>query len=469
MKAMMRRMVTPAIEFVNFEAVNKVPTISNLKECRMSIMNGITNVWYEYVPNSYDTTKEVPLVIQIHGGGHDGKRWANLTIWHEIAEKEGCIIVYPNSPEYGCWPCEDDDIKYVNDLIQHICSKYKIDKKRIYMQGMSNGDMMTLAFSMRYPEVLAAAGYMSGPSHEEVLDGDRPSGALPILQMRGELDINWQLTKEVEDVYEMRYSMNDFNREIWEKVNGCIGKVPSLAICGKDNYLYYFGDNAPIIEWEIQGMGHREPVYSAQILWDRIYSGYERDGSNIVKKETKTPMVGDKDIVVVAAGSNKAYKSGEIIQYNELPTGVARIILPVQTHHFCPIKLDEMAETEVMSIPIEFFQNVYGAKVSVFDAGEKAEIVFMDGKTIRLEADSMLIHVDGTYMAMQKPCILRCGIFYVPLAEFCQMVMGKQVSFADDVMCITDHYAILGKYTARVIRTLLGGVMRKREKAIWYE
>ena len=70
-------------------------------------------------------------------------------------------------------------------------------------------------------------------------------------------------------------------------------------------------------------------------------------------------------------------------------------------------------------------------------------------------------------MEMQKPCIFRCGIFYVPLAEFYNMIMGKKVSFADDVMCITDHYAVIGKYTARVIRKLLGGAMRKREKAIW--
>lgn len=462
-------MVTPAVEVVNFESVNKVPVIKNLKECRKSIMDGMTNVWYEYVPESYDGDKEVPLVVQVHGGGHDGKRWANLTIWHELAEKEGFIVIYPNSTEYGCWPCEEADIKYLYDLIQHICSKYKIDKKKIFMQGMSNGDMMTLAFSMKHPEVLAAAGYMSGPSAEEILDGDRPSGALPIIQMRGELDINWRLTPEVEDVYEMRYSMNDLNREIWEKVNGCEEKVPALAINGKDNYLYYFGENAPIIEWEIQGMGHREPVYSAQVVWDRIYSGYERDGVKIVKKETKTPMKGDDDIVVVAAGSNKAYKSGEIIQYNQLSTGVAKILLPAKAPHFCPIKLDEMCETEVMSVPVEFFSEIYGAKVSISNAGDKVEVIFQDGKSVKLEADSMLVNMDGTYMAMQKPCIFRCGIFYVPLAEFCQMIMGKQVSFADDVMCITDHYAVLGRYTARVIRKLLGGIMRKREKAIWNE
>ena len=67
---------------------------------------------------------------------------------------------------------------------------------------------------MRHPQVLAAAGYTSGPSSEEGIDGDRPVGALPIIQERGELDINYMLSKDVEDVYEKRYHMNDINREL---------------------------------------------------------------------------------------------------------------------------------------------------------------------------------------------------------------------------------------------------------------
>ncbi len=36
-----------------------------------------------------------------------------------------------------------------------------------------------------------------------------------------------------------------------------------------------------------------------------------------------------------------------------------------------------------------------------------------------------------------------------------------------EVMCICDHYAVLGKYTARVMRNLLGGIMRPRKKYEW--
>ena len=48
-----------------------------------------------------------------------------------------------------------------------------------------------------------------------------------------------------------------------------------------------------------------------------------------------------------------------------------------------------------------------------------------------------------------------------------RLVMGKQVSVAHDVMCISDHYALLGKYTARIISRILGGTMRPHEQVDW--
>ncbi len=462
MKTGMRKMIRQSLEVVDFERINKIPAIRGLKECHQEIMPGYRNVWYEYVPKSYDKSQRVPLVVQLHGGGNDGKRWAELTIWHELAEKEGFIVIYPNSPEYGLWPCEEEDINYLYDLIVCIKKKYSIDETRVYMQGMSNGDMMTLAFSMRYPEVLAGAAYITGPSSEEIIDDDRPTGALPILQMRGELDINWKLTREMVDVYENRYVINDFNRKIWEDVNGTEGTVPQLAIDGKDNYLYYKGSKATIVNWEVQGMGHREPVYSAQVVWDRMYRGCRRENGKLMIDQEIDENKADKDIVVIAAGANKAYSGGEIIHINEMKLSSVRIMVPADAWHFCPVKLDEMCETEVMCVPAEFFEKVYHAKLEYMDAGEKAVLTLEDKRVVTLMADSLLIQVDGKYLAMQKPCLQRCGIFYIPVAEFCRILLHKQISMADDVMCICEHYAVLGRYTARVMRELLGGVMRPR-------
>ena len=236
MKSMIRKMGRQAVSVVNFEDMNRVPPPAKLQEAKGEIVPGMENIWYEYIPDCYRRDKPLPLVIQLHGGGNDGRRWADYTVWHELAERKGMIIVYPNSPDYECWSCQKRDIQYLCDLIQLLRQKYAIDESSIYMQGMSNGDHMTLAFTMAHPEIPAAAGYATGPSDEEVLDGDLPIGPLPIIQMRGEKDINWKLTPETEDIYENRYHMNDLNREIWLDVNGVEDEIPSLTIQGKDNF-----------------------------------------------------------------------------------------------------------------------------------------------------------------------------------------------------------------------------------------
>lgn len=462
MKSMIRKAGRQAVSVVNFEAMNRVPPLKGLREARGEIVPGMTNIWYEYVPACYDPGTPLPLVIQLHGGGNDGRRWADYTVWHEMAERKGLIIVYPNSPDYECWTCGQRDIQYLYDLIQLLCKKYTVDESRIFMQGMSNGDQMTLAFTMAHPEVLAAAGYATGPSDEEVLDEDLPTGPLPIIQMRGETDINWKLTPETPDIYENRYHMNDLNREIWQPVNGAEHCLPTLSIEGKDNFLYYPGEKAPIINWEIASMGHREPVYGAQVFWDRLYSGCRRENGEPVVSQPDKPITGEDNTVLIAMGSHLAYRKNGTIPFGRPVAGAARMFLPAELPHFCPVKTGEMCETEVLCAPAEFFAAVFNAVITYEDAGDTCVLTFPEGRHVILRSSAVLFEDNGEFRALQKPCVLLCGTFFVPVGELCQMLFGSHVSMADDVLCISDHYAVLGRYTARVIRKLLGGEMRPR-------
>ncbi len=463
MKSMTRRAGRQAVSVVNFESLNRLPVPASLREARGEIVPGMENIWYEYVPSCYQPGTCLPLVVQLHGGGNDGRRWADYTLWHEMAERKGLIIIYPNSPDYECWSCQERDIQYLLDLIDLICSKYSVDRSRIYMQGMSNGDQMTLAFAMAHPEVLAAAGFATGPSSGDILDGDLPSGPLPVIQMRGEKDINWKLTEDTPDLYETRYSMNDLNRDIWLDVNGA-RNLPAVSIQGKDNFLFYPGTRSPLVQWEIAGMGHREPVYGAQVFWDRLYSACHREDGQAKAGTPLRPVKGDDDLILIALGSHMAYRKNERIPYGRPETGVARMFVPADLPHFCPFPTDEMCETEVLCAPVEFFSVLYSAETVFDEAGDTCRLTFPDGRQILLRSGSLLFEDQGEFRALQKPCLKLCGTFYVPVGELCQMLFGSCVTLADDVMCISGHWAVLGRYTARTVRALLGGEMRPRRK-----
>lgn len=457
MNSLMNAANRPPIETRNFEAMNAMPPLTHLQEKSAAIIPGMKNTWYEYVPECYDSSKAVPLVVQLHGGGNDGYRWAHYTVWHKLAETKNFIVIYPNSPIYGTWNCDDKDVQYLYDLIELVKSEYNIDASRIYMQGMSNGDMMTLAFSMKHPELLAAAGYTTGPSPLEALEGDKPIGALPVIQMRGEKDVNFKLAPDTVDVYEKRYGMNDLNRELWEEAN-VVTETPILMIDGKNNFMKFQGEAAEILQWEIVDMGHREPPEAAQVYWDYLYSAYRRENGKIVRTKPNKEVKANSSLVCFGLGTSRIYKDKSFMDIPTRANAVTRLILPAKTEHFCPFQLEEMYETKAMYAPAELLAVAFGANIEYRNPGNAVTYKFDNGRKIELYAESALVKDAGEYKAMQKPCTVFCGNFYVPIKEFCTDILGKQVSEAGDVVCVADHYAKLGRYTARTLRKYLGSV-----------
>lgn len=440
----------------NFEAMTRLPGPEGLREVRGELVPGMENVWYEYVPMSYDAGLEVPLVVQLHGGGNDGRRWADFTVWHLLAEQHGFLVVYPNSPDFERWLCDERDVQYVLDLIELMCKKYRVDRSRIYMQGMSNGDMMTLAFTMRHPEVLAAAGNITGPTPEEMAGEERPAGPLPLLQMRGEKDVNFRLPDPPpEDLYERRYSMNDFNRELWWEANG-LAPVPALTIRGKDNFLKFKGERADLINWEVKDMGHREPADGAQVLWDCLYSGCRRVAGQVVQEEPNLPLDGDDDGVAIALGSASLLKKDELVPMHRSPVGAVRRIEPLPAaERFCKYDVGEMFESGALYAPVEFFRAAWGAEVELESPGDRAVVTFRDGTQAEFWSNSLLVKYQGVYRSLKKPCTLLCGVFFVPVGEFCGDILGKFVSENDGCMYICGHASQLGRYTARVLKEVL--------------
>ena len=448
------------IERANFESKTKLPPIHDLRECRASIVPGMVNVWYEYLPSSYDGNSPMPLIVQVHGGGNDGRRWADYTLWHILAERLGLIVIYPNSPDYGSWHCDKQDVEYLYQLIEMTCEKYNIDRSRIYMQGMSNGDMMTLAFTMRHPEVLAAAGYSTGPSAEIYVGDERPTGPLPGIQMRGEFDIIFRQTEnDPLDHYETRYRINDFNREIWMEQNG-LDELPALTLRGKDNFMRFRGNNADLINWEVVGCGHREPADMAQVYWDCLYSGCRRVDGELVYSECEDPLTPDQDLAIIALGSRKVYLGDHMEEMTKLETGVVRLFDPGPGNYTKTVNAPEMLETPALCAPVEFFRAAFGAEIEYLDAGDRVRVTFPDGNCAIFHSNSLLVEFNGKFRSMRKPCSLLCGTFYVPVGEFCGDFLGQFVSEASDLMLISGHAALLGRYTARVLKKLMGGYVR---------
>ena len=139
---------------------------------------GYPHTWFEYVPPQLRGTDEkVPLLFYFHGVNCVALYGAEQCNWHDIADRENFIVVYPDPSVLKAWNLWDDpatpsDFEYVMALIEHMKKVHPIDESRIYISGFSMGSMMTQALAGAFPDVFAAGapcnaydfGYFNTPA-----------------------------------------------------------------------------------------------------------------------------------------------------------------------------------------------------------------------------------------------------------------------------------------------------------------
>src|SRR5512135_1253101 len=105
------------------------------------------------IPPSYDGSTPAPLLILLHGYGVNGAVEENYLGLSALVATNGVFLAAPNGliDQTGSpfWNATDaccnfygstvDDVAYLRGLIRDISHDYKIDPKRVYLWGHSNG------------------------------------------------------------------------------------------------------------------------------------------------------------------------------------------------------------------------------------------------------------------------------------------------------------------------------------------
>ena len=110
------------------------------------------------LPQGYDadTSKRWPLLIFLHGSGESGNDLEKVKTHGPpklIAggKKFPFIVVSPQAQPRLGWETET-----LFHLLQFIKEKYRVDKYRVYLTGLSMGGFGTWALAMKHPEEFAA-------------------------------------------------------------------------------------------------------------------------------------------------------------------------------------------------------------------------------------------------------------------------------------------------------------------------
>jgi len=110
-----------------------------------------------------DIKTKIPLIVFLHGSGERGNDLeivkAHSPFTYRNLIKEPVAILAPQCPANTWW---DTDAVYF--LIKEISEKYKIDKDRIYLTGLSMGGWGTLKLAGEHPEMFAAVASVCAPT-----------------------------------------------------------------------------------------------------------------------------------------------------------------------------------------------------------------------------------------------------------------------------------------------------------------
>ncbi|MBI5279746.1 MAG: hypothetical protein HY854_25160 [Burkholderiales bacterium] len=123
-----------------------------------------------HVPPRLDAGKPAPLVVSLHGAMGWPALQRDITGWNRLADEHGFIVVYPGGRGNGpkVWfmhgsadPPRMPDVRFIADLLDRVQAAHKVDTKRIYVEGLSNGGGMAYALACAIPQRIAAVGLVA--------------------------------------------------------------------------------------------------------------------------------------------------------------------------------------------------------------------------------------------------------------------------------------------------------------------
>ena len=155
------------------------------------VVGGVNRTYVVHVPAKLGSS--VPLLLSFHGHFGTGAGQARLSNFSALSERYGFIVVYPDGINRGWNDGREgskgaDDIGLVKALIADFSRRYPIDRKRIYVNGFSNGAMFSQYVGCALANQIAAIAPVSGYLPTEDAAGCHPVRPIPVLEIAGTAD-----------------------------------------------------------------------------------------------------------------------------------------------------------------------------------------------------------------------------------------------------------------------------------------
>ncbi|MGR4871536.1 PHB depolymerase family esterase [Variovorax sp. LARHSF232] len=255
-------------------------TIEDMKliETTKEFVSGSPRRWLAYLPSNYAALtaggQKLPLVISHHGRNGSGRWQAITSQWHEVGEKYGFIVVYPQG-NGATWNTSiaptNVDAAFELALIDELKTKYAVDSTRVFLNGASMGSAFTNRMAVQFPLLFAAiapcySGHLSPAAYADAIV--RTDVPMPTWQCRGQDEVPSDFPGGTAG----EAAAQVFWRETVNKNSG----IPTLQVDGR-RVTEIWNNGVAEYRWQLtQYQPHFWSEGQAEKIWSEMFSKYQR-------------------------------------------------------------------------------------------------------------------------------------------------------------------------------------------------
>jgi len=247
-----------------------------------------------HVPADLPVGQPVPLVFIYHGGSGVAAGMVKLAQFNPIADREKFIVVYPQGIGKG-WNDgrvtqvtqahreKVDDLAFFDALLTHLSSQHRVDPKRVFATGISNGGIFSHYLAANRSDKIAAIALIVGGIAEPFDKHFKPDQPVSVLIIQGSADrlvpyaggkISGGDGKD-----RGRVIATDEAVKLWVRANGCRPDAEKRALpdldpkdgCSTEATIWKGGrDGSEVWLYRIEGGGH---------TWRVVHSTYRNSRS----------------------------------------------------------------------------------------------------------------------------------------------------------------------------------------------
>ena len=259
-------------------------TLQPVDAQRTVTVNGIERTYLLHIPAALTNESSVPLVFVFHGLGEAANLIQQASGMNEVADANAFIVVYPNgsgpssAQSWNAGKCcgyalqnNVDETEFVRQIIADLGTVVKIDPKRIYASGFSNGGLLSYRLACDMSDTFAAVAPVAGVM---LYDQCQPKQPVALIDFHGMSDniVPFGGGGIVPDFNQPFPPVMD-SISAWTKFDGCAG-LPQTEETNIYAHTAFTScqKNTAVELYAVKGIGHSWPsqyvVPTSQIIWE---------------------------------------------------------------------------------------------------------------------------------------------------------------------------------------------------------